>query len=95
MGKEPETQASSDMERVRMRVYTVLYTRKTAVKDAAGAAQRAKILDGLIFPSPAPHSKKDGFSAIFFYRKLMKQSSLTAGFQVHLNLYCNFSKYCL
>ena len=52
--KEPETQASSDMERVRMRVYTVLYTRKTAVKDAAGAAQRAKILDGRIFPSPAP-----------------------------------------
>ena len=37
-----------------MRVYTVLYTRKTAVKDAAGAAQRAKILDGRIFPSPAP-----------------------------------------
>ena len=33
-------------------------TRKTAVKDAAGAAQRAKILDGRIFPSPAPHSKK-------------------------------------
>ena len=29
-------------------------TRKTAVKDAAGAAQRAKILDGRIFPSPAP-----------------------------------------
>ena len=27
-------------------------TRKTAVKDAAGAAQRAKILDGRIFPSP-------------------------------------------
>lgn len=97
MGKEPETQASTDMERVRLRVYTVLYTRKTAVKDAAGAAQRAKILDGRIFPSPAPHSKKkDGFSAIFFYRKLMKQSSLTAGFQIHLNfrLYCNYSKYC-
>ena len=54
MGKEPETQASSDMERVRLRVYTVLHTRKTAVKDAAGAAQRAKILDGRIFPSPAP-----------------------------------------
>ena len=54
MRKEPETQASSDMERVRLRVYTVLYTRKTAVKDAAGAAQRAEILDGRIFPSPAP-----------------------------------------
>ena len=33
--------------------------------------------------------KKDGFSAIFFYRKLTKQSSLTAGFQVHLNFRCN------
>lgn len=65
--KEPETQASSDMERVRMRVYTVLYTRKTAVKDAAGAAQRAKILDGRIFPSPAPHSKKRWlFGHLFF-----------------------------
>lgn len=59
MGKEPETQASSDMERVRMRVY-----------DGSGHPEngsqgrrrrrlcRSEILDGRIFPSPAPHSKK-------------------------------------
>lgn len=36
---EPETQASFIPERVRLRVYTVLYTRKTAVKDALAPAQ--------------------------------------------------------
>jgi hypothetical protein len=36
---EPETQASTDMERVRLQVYTVLHTRKTAVKDALAPVQ--------------------------------------------------------
>jgi len=55
---------------------------------SAGFAGRRSLTAGFSL-HPLHTVKKDGFSAIFFYRKLTKQSSLTAGFQVHLNFRCN------
>ena len=57
-----------------MRVYTCVHTRKTAVKDAAGAAQRAKLLDSGIFPSPAPQKCLHSMGAFLVIFTLLMMS---------------------
>ena len=67
MGKEPETQASSDMERVRIRVYDGSGHPENGSQGRANAgfAGRRSLTAGYSL-HPLHTVKKDGFSAIFF-----------------------------